>query len=47
MTALAGEADEELVTAPGAARFAVRGSASTPHDAVLDAAVVGAAALLP
>lgn len=45
VTVLAGETDEELVTDLGAARFAVRGSAPTPHDAVLDAAAVGAAAL--
>ncbi|MFF3371931.1 NADP-dependent oxidoreductase [Streptomyces sp. NPDC002680] len=45
VTALAGEADAELVTGLGAARFAARGSAATPHDAVLDAAVVGAEAL--
>lgn len=45
VTALAGEADEDLVRELGAARFIARGSAAVPHDAVVDAAAIGAAAL--
>ncbi|WP_405877113.1 hypothetical protein [Streptomyces sp. NBC_00005] len=45
VTALAGGADEDLVRRLGATRFAARGSAASPHDAVLDTAVLGAQAL--
>lgn len=45
VTALAGEADEDLVRELGATRFVARGSAAIPHDAVLDTAVLGAQAL--
>lgn len=46
VTALAGEGDEELVRSLGAKEFVPRGSApAEPVDGVLDAAVLGAAAL--
>ncbi|GAA0268605.1 NADP-dependent oxidoreductase [Streptomyces polychromogenes] len=46
VTALAGEGDEELVRSLGAKEFLPRGSApAEPVDGVLDAAVLGAAAL--
>ncbi|MFE6911808.1 NADP-dependent oxidoreductase [Streptomyces erythrochromogenes] len=46
VTALAGEGDEELVRSLGAAAFVPRGGAPAgPVDGVLDAAVLGAAAL--
>ncbi|GGZ12273.1 NADP-dependent oxidoreductase [Streptomyces avidinii] len=46
VTALAGEGDEELVRSLGAADFVPRGGAPAgPVDGVLDAAVLGAAAL--
>ncbi|MER7467130.1 NADP-dependent oxidoreductase [Streptomyces sp. NPDC097981] len=46
VTALAGESDEELVRSLGATAFVPRGSApAEPVDGVLDAAVMGGAAL--
>ncbi|MCI4083002.1 NADP-dependent oxidoreductase [Streptomyces sp. MMS21 TC-5] len=45
VTALAGPGDEELVRSLGAAAFVPRGAPAGPVDGVLDAAVLGGAAL--
>ncbi|MFI6498348.1 NADP-dependent oxidoreductase [Nonomuraea typhae] len=45
VTAMAGDADEELVRALGAGGFVPRTARPEPVDGVLDAAVIGAAAL--